>query len=409
MEEVNKNQIDELFKTGLQEPEFQFVEGNWIAMKQKLAKDKKRRAFVWWSSASGIAAALLISMAWWGMQSPDITSKKIARQPVKEKTASRNIQKSTGDSSVPEAIVLKGSGSEMNNAASMGAATFAKKNLTKSKRTEPANLTASKTFERELSESSAGPAPVEGRKEVQALEPKAPSEKVAVAQIADLPEKNNSIVKSDTTRVSTTPKKFRPSFTLSLSAAPDISAVESFTKSQFGFNGGLLATVSLTPRLSLTTGAVLAKKIYQTGFENYKPYTTYAFPINPQTVNADCRVLDIPFNLNYRLMQKGASSVQLSLGASSYLMLTEKYDYSYAGGYTKGPRSYQVRDINKHYFGVGNIAVAYQRKLNNNAALSIQPYLKLPLTEIGYGNVKLLSTGVSFNLDVNISNITGKK
>jgi hypothetical protein len=237
----------------------------------------------------------------------------------------------------------------------------------------------------------------------------ASAESIALAQ-AETGLENKKASEVDTTRTSmNVVSKFKPSIILSMSAAPDLSGVNSLRDDKLGFNGGLLATLTLSPRLSLTTGAGLAEKIYGTSFSNYKPYTNYKFPVNPEYVNANCRVLDIPLNINYSFLKNAKSNFELSLGASSYLMLTEKYDYTYAGTYTKGPRSYQVRNLNQHYFSVGNLAIAYQRKLNANTSVSIQPYFKLPLAEIGYGNVKLLSTGVAFNLNMNLSTITGKK
>lgn len=198
---------------------------------------------------------------------------------------------------------------------------------------------------------------------------------------------------------------------MSVTAAPDLSAVNSFSNSRQGWGGGLLATVTISPVLSVSTGLQLARKIYQTGFYNYKPVTTYVFPAAPSTVDADCRVLDIPLNLNYAVWKKGSNKIEVSGGVSSYFMLEEKYDfkYNYKKPGMRYPGHYEVRSGSNHLMGVGNIAVSYERKLNNKAGIAIQPYVKLPMTDIGFGNVKLFSTGISANLNINLSEVVGRK
>jgi hemolysin activation/secretion protein len=120
-------------------------------------------------------------------------------------------------------------------------------------------------------------------------------------------------------------------------------------------------------------------------------------------------VLDIPLNLNYTFFDNSHYKLGFTAGASSYLMLSEHYNFSYYSHYTKAPNYMDVRGQNKHYFGIANLAVSYERKLNDVLGLGISPYFKLPLTKIGNGNVKLISAGASINLNVNISKITGRK
>jgi hypothetical protein len=168
-------------------------------------------------------------------------------------------------------------------------------------------------------------------------------------------------------------------------------------------NGGLAVTLAVLPRLSFSSGIAYAKKIYETDFDHYKPYTNYKFPVKPLSVNADCRVLDVPFNVNYAIWDKKDYSIQLTAGASSYIMLDEKYHFSYQDPNAKSPKNYEVKNKNRHYVGIVNLAANYQKRMNNKVSLGVQPYVKLPVTEIGYGNVKLESGGVSLNLNYNLS------
>jgi hypothetical protein len=184
--------------------------------------------------------------------------------------------------------------------------------------------------------------------------------------------------------------------TLSIIAAPDFNGVGSaFNRTQIGTNAGLMLSVGITNKLTISTGAVYAKKPYAIGFNQYQYVSDYKFKNNPTDVMADCRVLDIPLNISYQVYHKGINQLSIGTGLSSYFMLSEKYTYSYASNLS-GVSGYEVKNQNRHLFGVMNINATYQRRINSKFGLNVQPYMKLPLTDIGYGRVNLKSTGVAF-------------
>ncbi|OCX54085.1 hypothetical protein BEL04_07390 [Mucilaginibacter sp. PPCGB 2223] len=188
-------------------------------------------------------------------------------------------------------------------------------------------------------------------------------------------------------------------FALTILAAPDINGVGSFAETQTGANFGLLFSVG-RGRFTLSTGVVYAKATYGTDFSNY--HTGYYFTYKPQYVNADCRILDIPLDLNYRLFGNVKNQFSIGAGLSSYLMLKENYFYDYGAAGITGPAGYQVSNRNKHYFGVADLNVLYQHRLSSKFSLGLQPYLQLPLTDIGYGKVKLQSAGMAVGFSWNI-------
>jgi len=61
-----------------------------------------------------------------------------------------------------------------------------------------------------------------------------------------------------------------------------------------------------------------------------------------------------------------------------------------------------VRGSNQHYLGIANIGVEFQHKINNNLSISAKPFMKIPLTDIGYGNSRLSSTGVAVSVNMNL-------
>jgi hypothetical protein len=118
---------------------------------------------------------------------------------------------------------------------------------------------------------------------------------------------------------------------------------------------------------------------------------------------ADCKVLDIPLNLNYRVYEKGLNSISLNTGLSSYIMLNEKYKYvSHDDLGNTNSSVIEIVNQNQHFLGVANLAVSFNRKINNQVSVGIQPFVKIPLTGIGYHDSKLRSTGVAFSLNLNM-------
>ncbi len=198
---------------------------------------------------------------------------------------------------------------------------------------------------------------------------------------------------------------FRPTFAVSFIASPDVNSAKGFTQTKVGSNFGLMLTMGVSRKWSITTGAVYADKPYMTDFANYA--TAYKFNTNPVSVTASCIVLDIPINVGYQLFNNGRNKFSLGTGLSSYFMLRENYTYNYAGAYPDGPAGFNIRNKNKHIMGILNLNVTYQREISSKFGVGVQPYFKVPLTGIGYGQVNLKSAGVAVGVTWNIN--TGLK
>ena len=84
-------------------------------------------------------------------------------------------------------------------------------------------------------------------------------------------------------------------------------------------------------------------------------------------------------------------------------MLRESYKFSYADTYETGPSNYTVPGTSKYFFGVLNLKATYQHQVNSKFGISIQPYLKLPLGNIGYSQVHLQTTGIAVGVTWNLN------
>ncbi|MNN50844.1 hypothetical protein D3C81_1654500 [compost metagenome] len=87
-------------------------------------------------------------------------------------------------------------------------------------------------------------------------------------------------------------------------------------------------------------------------------------------------------------------------------MLKEKYtfDYENGGSYGGSQKSavYEVNGENQHIFGVADFSISIEKKINDKINIGVKPFVKMPLTGIGYGNVDLESKGVAFTLGMSL-------
>ncbi|MEC3880537.1 hypothetical protein [Parapedobacter sp. 10938] len=192
-------------------------------------------------------------------------------------------------------------------------------------------------------------------------------------------------------------------WTLGIIAAPDLSGTQPF-RGKLSGNLGLMATYRLNGWISISAGVLYAKKIYQADFADYRPagnplYAQYT----PMTVDADCNVLDIPVNINIDIARQQRATWFASTGISSYLMLKETYDYTYPPHQYGDLEQLTLRNQNRHILGIANLSVGYRRQLGGAVSLTVQPFVKVPLTGIGNGKLKLYSSGVALSADVDLT------
>ncbi|WP_158266920.1 outer membrane beta-barrel protein [Chitinophaga niastensis] len=186
-----------------------------------------------------------------------------------------------------------------------------------------------------------------------------------------------------------------------ITLGPDINVAPSLKYGNIGFNAGVLLHYYFNKHWFVTTGAVYSKKIYAATPSDYKVLNNGTYQSDLVRVNANCDVLDIPINANYTFLQVNNNTLSATLGMSNYFMLKEKYQYNYK--YTP-PSEQTVKNENQHYLAVLNVGALYQHPAGKRLIIGVQPYAKIPLRGVGYGQVKLYSAGVALQI-----NLVGKK
>ncbi|MEY2917841.1 MAG: hypothetical protein RIS73_1555 [Bacteroidota bacterium] len=195
-------------------------------------------------------------------------------------------------------------------------------------------------------------------------------------------------------------KKFADKFAITFSGAADVSYIEINNAGKLKPAYGVGLNYTIGKRFTISSGLYIGKKIYSATPYQYKFSSGYPNP-NLIKINADCNVYEIPVAVYYDFKQIKNHNWFSSIGLSSFLMKKESYDYLYktATGQTWNYVK-TISNENKHYLSVITLSGGYKYKLNNRFSLIAAPYLKIPLSGIGLGKIKLNSTGLLFTIAI---------
>jgi len=195
-------------------------------------------------------------------------------------------------------------------------------------------------------------------------------------------------------------KKNKSSFAITVSGGPDVSTVglSSLGKMNCVIGAGFSYTYN---QFTIRSGFYAVKKVYTASPDQYNPPLhsppTY---LNLTKIDGDCKVYEIPVTFSYNFGETKNHSWFGAIGLSSFLMKKETYDYYYKDMSGNPAMKTWSTQNNKHMFSVLNLSAGYEKKLNQNLSLITEPYFKIPLEGIGYGNIQLNSMGVLISLSI---------
>ncbi|MCK5367205.1 MAG: hypothetical protein KAQ62_01595, partial [Cyclobacteriaceae bacterium] len=110
----------------------------------------------------------------------------------------------------------------------------------------------------------------------------------------------------------------------------------------------------------------------------------------------ECKMVDIPLNLRYDILSKPRHKLFVSGGASTYFVLKEDYYFQYEQDDPDLPDYWGTDEMTVYPFGIVNISVGYQYLLGRKGSIQVEPFIKIPTTGIGWGNVDLHTIGTYF-------------
>jgi hypothetical protein len=198
-----------------------------------------------------------------------------------------------------------------------------------------------------------------------------------------------------------TPEQSR--FSLTLAATPDLSTVGSVSNFYDpGYKLGALIEYRVSHFLSLSAGVLQSFVRYTAQSGQYNPETYWPGGVSPDELTAECLLFDIPITAKVNLLQGNRSRFFATAGLSSYIMQREEYEFRYSNPEPAAgqPASWSGNTGTVHLFSNAAFSAGYEFDLNRNLSLRAEPFIRVPIREVGWGNVKLYSVGsfVSVNL-----------
>lgn len=193
-------------------------------------------------------------------------------------------------------------------------------------------------------------------------------------------------------------EKQKSSFYVGIIAGPDISTVKYQSIKNAGFSVGIAGGYTFSKRWSVETGLIYTSKKYYTDGK-YFDKTKSGIPssVYVESLDGSCNMFEVPVSVRYDF-STNRNRFFATLGATSYFMKKEKYTYdAYASGsYYEGHRSYN--NSGNYFFSNMHLSVGYNRQLSNKINLRIEPYIKVPIRDIGIGSLPITSSGIYFSV-----------
>jgi len=189
-------------------------------------------------------------------------------------------------------------------------------------------------------------------------------------------------------------------FSVGFVAGPDLSSVGTFNSfNEPGYKLGLMVEYNISSNMSVAAGAVQSLVRYTTHGQNYNPPIYWSGGLTPDEMSGECLLIDIPINLRYNFVNLGNSRIYATAGFSSYIMLTEEYNFTFDDTSPGVIESWSGRTGTRHWFSNASLSLGYEVDLHPNWSLRAEPYIKSPIREVGWSNVKLFSAGTLVSLN----------
>ncbi|MES2332246.1 MAG: outer membrane beta-barrel protein [Bacteroidota bacterium] len=189
-------------------------------------------------------------------------------------------------------------------------------------------------------------------------------------------------------------------FSFGILAGVDKSTVKFRYSGDAGVNVGFMAGYHFSDRWSIHSGLIYTQKNYKVAGEDFTaPKGSWASYYKIDNVEGYCRMWEVPLVARYTVSQSNKHSFFLSTGLSSYFMTGENYDYTY---YTNtgllALRNTAYVSTDTHVMSILHLSAGLENRISKNWSLQIEPYAKIPLGGVGFGNIRLSSFGLNFSV-----------
>ena len=180
---------------------------------------------------------------------------------------------------------------------------------------------------------------------------------------------------------------------------------------------GVTMGYALTDKISLSSGVSYSE---MAASKSLPPTVSTALAgqnKDLESIEAQVTGIDIPLELKYHLSKNFYANV----GVSAFAVINQKQSNSYIQGKlvespafsSDGLADMKTFAVNERvvepapeseikdgrYIGFYNFSFGYKQKISKNKAVSIEPFMKVPMKEVSKENLRLIGTGVRLKLD----------
>ncbi len=402
MPDLTNHNLDEFFQCGAERYDFGYNPAAWAKMEAMLRRRERRRMAWWWFGIGlGIAGGLLLAWFFFGHPEPAANRPPLAA----EADAGARAGESLADLSPAEVKTKESS-------AASGVQTAEKargKNQQFAARAEekqqaPTTAAVAAPPPDAAPESSRSPLALHPVIESQtapgqpqsAAAPLAGLPPVLPKELYPLPGK----AEQPGFRLKPTPPPppgERLSFGPACSGALNSVGWGDFSSTAWKAGGAL--EYRYASKYALSIELLYQKMNYRAGRGEYiPPKGFWTRKIAPVETVGQCTVLEMPVLLKYYPRSAGRSGPFAGAGFTSFFLLNEGYHYLYEQTDPDLIRWWRTDEGSRHWFAIGRLSLGYQKALSPRMALQAAPYLQVPLSGIGHGQVKLYSAGIGLRL-----------
>ncbi|MFI5155412.1 MAG: hypothetical protein ACHQEM_04475 [Chitinophagales bacterium] len=186
----------------------------------------------------------------------------------------------------------------------------------------------------------------------------------------------------------------------------DVTSVHSVAPDKLSNNFGLTIGYQFFDHLSINTGAIYTKKNYSANEQDFNPPPSPAslYGRDFEYASGNCNMWEIPLTIRYDFDRIGNTTLFVNGGASTYVMMHENYvfysHYFNSGGVLVPWHTEAVQyNTNETYlFAVIDFSLGVEQKISKSFSFQIEPFFKIPVKGVGYGNLDLSSFGANLSL-----------
>jgi hypothetical protein len=187
------------------------------------------------------------------------------------------------------------------------------------------------------------------------------------------------------------------SLNIGFTFGPDYTNAGDIANNQIGNNIGLTLGYYLTDKLSVNTGFIYSNKFYWSDAHQYVRQVPNsrpnAMPAPIDYINGASNIWELPLTVRYDFAQHNKTKFFANAGLSSYFMMKQTYIYFiHAGQNQLAYKTFDNQQVN-YWFGIADISAGFEAEIGKGFSFQAEPFLKLPLRNMGAENLKLTSYG----------------